>query len=786
MFDHNTMMFPRILLFTLAALLVLPCMLSGQSSVDLQQAFLDLSHDGVIMNISAHPDDEDGATLAYYRMKYGVKTYSVFFTRGEGGQNETGPELYEDLGVLRTAETLNAAKILGSEVRFLNFLDFGFSKTATEAFRKWGGRTEPLRRLVYFIRKLKPDVIFTYHNSIDGHGHHQAVAITAIDAFDAAADPAFFPEQLKEPGVTLWQPRKLFFRILDRTTADVVNDIKSVNVARNMSYFSIATEALKMHKTQGMDKVDWRQFTREQSLYKLMRSNSLYDRDTSTFFGGINFFTDEAMVEFASLRSELSKLNPGTPEDSLLHSIELLLEHVKSLRAAPNNSALANRLLDQWQEKLERLAGLICGVSVQFKCDDDVLVSKQKVNGMMEIFSDRGKISDVGSEFTLPEGWTIEKNGPFRQKKNAFVGSFALRVSDSPHLTLPKAVAQYNPIEWDQSIVVHVSWAINGSRLSLTTKEHVDVAPEQVLTVLPRTARVTEKGRTFEFILKNYLPHKTAGKVSVVAPLGWMTESSSFTVAAEDSEARGTIFVRPPRSVKDGDYKLQCKTEYALSEVTARSFAVDVAKGLTVGIVKSYDTTLEAAVEELGVSYKLLDAHDLENDDLSEFQTILVDIRAYLVREDLRKNNAHLLEYVKKGGNLVVMYQRDQEWKKEYAPYPLEMTRQRVTDEEAPVNVLHPEHPLFNTPNKIVNADWLGWKQERAVYFPTNVSPEYVQLLSSHDPDEPALSTGYLVANVGKGSYIYTSYVWYRQLKEMNPGAFRCFANMISYPQFRR
>ena len=195
--------------FPLAFLaLVFGCRVApAQDSVQIGQAFLDLSNDGVIMNISAHPDDEDGAALAYYRMKYGVKTYSLLFTRGEGGQNEKGPQLYEELGVLRSAETEAAGSILGTRVRFLNFMDFGYSKTATEAFRIWGGQMEALRRLVYVIRRYKPDILFTNHNTIDGHGHHQAVAITAIGAFDAAADSTLFPEQLREPGLTLWQPK---------------------------------------------------------------------------------------------------------------------------------------------------------------------------------------------------------------------------------------------------------------------------------------------------------------------------------------------------------------------------------------------------------------------------------------------------------------------------------------------------------------------------------------------------------------------------------------------------
>jgi hypothetical protein len=250
--------------------------------------------------------------------------------------------------------------------------------------------------------------------------------------------------------------------------------------------------------------------------------------------------------------------------------------------------------------------------------------------------------------------------------------------------------------------------------------------------------------------------------------------------------ARGRIRVIAPTGAKAGAYVLLFKTEYASSEVTVKVFDAAVADDVTVGIVESYDNTLEAVCDELGVQYRLLGEKDLHSDDLSRFQTIVIDIRAYLVRDDLKTNNTRLLEYVRNGGNLVVMYQRDQEWRPEFAPYPFDITRRRVTVEEAPIVMLDPGHPLLTTPNKIGEADWADWIQERGVYFPGNVPQQYTRLLSTNDPDEPPLTTGYLVADFGKGSYIYTSLVWYRELKESNPGAYRCFANMVSYPRRKK
>lgn len=778
----------------LILLLISSIQVWSQGSIELQQAFLDLSNDGVLMNVSAHPDDEDGAALSYYRMKYGVKTYSVLFTRGEGGQNEKGPELYEELGVLRTEETKAAATIIGAEPLFLNLVDFGFSKTATEAFGKWGGRTEVLRRLVYFIRKLKPDIIFTNHNTIDGHGHHQVVAITAIAAFDAAADSTFFPEQLREPGVALWQPRKLFFRNFSQSdqTADVANAIEEVDSIRHLSYLDIASNALRMHKTQGLDRANLRAFTRGLSRYKLIRASSFYDKDSTSFFSGIELWSDRQLADLAGTRQKLSRLRSDMPRDSLFLHISILLKEISDLQRGNPQSLLAKRLLSQWQTRLESLASLVCDIKVKFTLHDPVVVAKQKVECTLEISSDECAVSGgVRTHFNVPRGWALNEasaSAP-QMKPNRFAKDSEVVVGDNPIVTLPKSIKQYNPIEADQTIAVAVEYRVNGNKLSTSVAAEFEVAPQQTLAIEPQVASISsshlQAGKTFEYRVKNYLPHKTAGRVRVVAPPGWRAESASFVIEAEDSTVTGKLFVAPPDTASRGDYVLTFRTDYAFADVTVRVFDVAVAKDLRVGIIRSYDTVLESITKELGVRYKMLDESDLGAGDLSQFNSIVIDIRAYLVRDDLKKFNMRLLEYVKAGGNLIVMYQRDQEWKPEYAPFPFKISRRRVTVEEAPVTVLKPNHLLFNQPNAITDESWRGWKQERAVYFPIDVSDEYVQLLSSHDPDEPPLTTGYFVGDVGAGSYIYTSYVWYRQLKDMHRGALACFANMISYPTYR-
>ncbi len=763
---------------------------AGAQSVELSQAFLDLTNDAVVMNISAHPDDEDGATLAYYRMKYGVKTYSILFTRGEGGQNEIGPELYEELGVLRTEETVLAGEILGADVDFLNLQDFGYSKTATETFQKWGGSYEVLRRLVFVIRKYKPDVLFTNHNTIDGHGHHQAVAITAIAAFDAAADSTLFPEQLLLPGVTIWQPRKLYFRNFGRVdqTADVVNQIGEVNPIRSASYLDIAVQALNQHKTQGMDRADLRRWTRGLSLYRLVRSNSIYARDTTTFLGAIDLWKDQSLAPLIPIRKLLYNLRPVMPQDSLLEVVSEAFSQIDLARHAAT-SPYALRTITQWERELERLVAAACGTTATWKFQDNVVVPTQKVTSSFSITSEDCKLEGLRYSFTHPQGWAVnELRGGLKLGPNSLGRSFEVFVSDYATPTLPKTVAIYNPIETMQDVSILARFLVNGKGVQMRVRPTFEVAPFQLLDIQPKVTRMTPAdavgGRKFSYRLKNFTPRKIAGRISVQLPEGWRSEVVSFAIPKEDSSATGVLIVRPPKDVAAGQYTLRFRSEFSWSDATVNVFDVEADKRVKLGIVESYDNTLDAAATELGIPHARLKASDLAG-DLSSYTTIVLDIRAYLVRDDLRLNNHRLLEYVSNGGHLVVMYQKDQDWKPEYAPYPFRISRRRVTVEEAPVTVLQPGHPLFTSPNKISESDWDGWIQERGVYFPDDVPQQYARLLSSNDPDEPALTTGYLLAHPGKGSYIYTSYVWYRQLKEFNPGAYRNFINMISYPLYR-
>ena len=670
-----------------------------------------------IMNLSAHPDDEDGATLAYYRYKYGVKVYSVCFTRGEGGQNEIGPELYADLGVLRTAETERAAQIIGSDVYFLNFPDFGFSKTAKETFDFWG-KDSTIARLVYIIRKLKPDVLFTNHDSASGHGNHQAVGIAALQAFWLAADPNYHPEQLKEPGVGLFQPKKLFMRIFFQRDsllkADVVNAVSTDTLLIGKTAVQLAMEALAQHRTQGMDKVIASgRFGRffDSTRYVLVRSSGKFANVRNDFLGGLH-----------------------TPNETRLPLI-------------PSRPVLSVSL------------------------SDSIVVRNQKFT--LEI-KPLVPVANLAATLSLPKGWTSRRLED--QKKI----TYEISVASDARYTYPKVRYLYETIRTLPIITVGASFKQERKQESEEIPVFADVAPLQTISLSSQVFRVTDEPLKIPFAVKNYFPNKAAGRVEAIVPPGWDALNSVFVIGREDSVYTDSVTIIPPAALAQGTYPLRVYIDGDTATVTVKKFSVAVAPRLNVGIVQSYDDVFSKTLNDLKVAHRLLTENDLSSGDLRPYSAIIIDIRAYLFRPDLVKNNARLLEYVKNGGTLIVMYQRTDEWKPEYAPYPFSISRNRITVESAPVTVLKPENILFHYPNTIDSTAWDDWVQERSLYMPAAVPAQYDKLVSSSDPGEAPLDTGLLLAKYGEGTYLYTAYVWYRELKEVNKGAFRIFANMIS------
>ena len=729
----------------------------------------------VVMNLAAHPDDEDGNTLAYYRHHENAVAYSVIFTRGEGGQNEAGPELYERLGAIRTAETEAAARILGTQVFFLNFYDFGYSKSADETFAEWSrdrrgfwdtddpivsaeaGRERVTARLVYLIRKLKPDVLFTNHDTLTvgpntQHGHHQAVGNSAYDAFALAADPSFHPEQLEEDGIDLWQPQRLFLRQWRNpnnpdVSVPVGDPCPSRVLQAAYDCTDLAVRAAGQHFSQGFDKFAAR-FRADSTHFRLLREAAdapPVPQGTEDLAMGLPPNPHAAMALQFEQSGGYSLIN--RPDGGLSIRLE------PSLATPGETIVLVPEVVrGQWRSSL----------SVRLRGSIDTTV-------------------------------TVESDS-----------RVDLRVSPNAHTTFPAHRYQYDRYAIHSTTSFQIE---NGARRELL----LEVAPPVVIDLPPAPIRLSPGDNVIQVDVQTFDPAADSVQVGLaVIPDGGMTEVSFREYQLLTPEETQAVFrFSLPADVAPGRYRVAVQAMAGPTSAPAEPYvvirpaavlpAVHVAEGLRVGFVQSYGQVTENALRAMGANVTVLDSTALATSDFDDLDTIVLDIRAYLVRADLREHNDRLLQWVRRGGHLVVGYHKTFEWNpgrsgsffdidvvevpdEGWAPYPLTLGRSRVTREDAPVEVLQDDHVLFQSPHTITPDDWDDWVQERGLYFPREYDERYAELLAMNDPGEDALRGGLLLADVGEGTYLYSSLVWYRQLEALNPGAWRMFANLVSLP----
>ncbi len=745
--------------------------------VALHQALLDVGNPFRLLCVAAHPDDEDGATLAYYRMKYGVETHAVVATRGEGGQNESGPELYAELGVIRTREMMAAAAVEGARLHFLDLPEFGYSKTREETEAVWG-KNEALRRVVGIIRRVRPHVIITHHGRMKDHGHHQAIGAAVLEAFDAAADPSAFPT-MGAP----WQASRLFIRAWKAGPQSLENDISELEPARGKTYAEIAAEALRKHKSQGMQFFIDRYLTgRPKTWYDLVKGEAVPPASATGLFPG--FFAGLAL--------------PGGWSEEDVAAWRALTAHrgepdfARRVRATAWPGGSAPR------DARSRLMACLYGLRLALYPDDRIVISAQNLKV-------RGELRDFGARDFAFADFTLDAPGmgpaqsarrvPFDDDGVAVV-EFNVPVSAGA-LTLPAADHLYQPVSrWKNLRLSAKIEAPKGSFPKkndgappfrpISTATHVDVAPPLMITPRDAPLLMTRSGDhmvLLRLLLTNYAPSGRTGTLSLVLPRGWRADDAKKTVSfARGDEQRQVSFrLEAPPDLASGVYSvaLTANTGYKTA-VAIRVVDLAIPKGRHVGIVQSYDDTFAKTLTKMGVSHALIAPGDFTPALLDRFTTIIIDIRAYLNRPDLVSNNQALLDYVARGGSVMVMYQKTYEWKPAFAPYPIRLSHNRVTRENAPVTLLEPDHALFNTPNRILPADWDGWRQERGLYFPDQWDPAFTPLIACVDPGEEIPPGGCLIARYGRGVYLYTALGWYRQLRDLHPGALRVFANMLA------
>ena len=800
-----------------------PVQNSTPVKAELHQALLDLTNAATVMCVGAHPDDEDGTTLTFLRRKYGVHTVSLFSTYGEGGQNAVGPELYEALGVIRARETMEAARIQGSEPHFLGLKDFGYSKSAAEAFQVWG-HEEALRRMVFKIRELRPDVIITNHDTSTGHGHHQATGQLVLEAFDAAADPKRFPEQLSS--VSVWQPKRLFVRARGQAANNatpalapndkfVAIDPNELDPIRGTIYAAQALAALQKHATQGPWPASIAERLRGNASGKLPLIRYRLTREArgaATLPSEAKTFLDGLEVAFRA-----APTIDGRTLAEIVDQPDRVLNALIDWRRHTGPGALSGE--DQHRalmmaERTDHAIAVAAGITVKVSSQSDVLVPGTL--GRFTITVSNAGNRTVQIKKLLFEGWGDDVPLDPAEQLSADTETITpvdLVTPTTAAITLPSAEHLYDNLLFGHRFAAKGQLEIDGAKFSVRAENTFDVAPAvEITNVSPnpcvRTEATLSRCEGFQVALTNHLPKPFAGSLALTTMSRQHQHETSHQLHLAPLETRAQTLINrdspPPRetlserrqparvlvSIKTDPEQKALDRASSISEraITISYADARVAKGVRVGYLPSFDQTLKQSLETLGVLSDELSVPKIQQGDLGRYGTIILDNRAYFAHPELIAANAQLLKYVEQGGTLIVFYHKDSEWnpnpdrgRPQLAPYPIILDDERVTEEGAPIRFLQPNHRLLNYPNKILSVDFNNWIQERGLYYPKEWDSHYTELFASNDRGEKPLRGGLLVARYGRGEYIYTSMVWYRQLAAGVPGAYRMLANMISY-----
>src|SRR5215212_296299 len=490
---------------------------------ELHQALLDLTNAWTVMCVAAHPDDEDGSTLTILRRKYGIHTVSLFSTFGEGGQNAVGPELYEELGVIRARETMAAAEVQGSEPHFLGFRDFGFSKSAEETFRAWNEK-EVLRRMVLQIRLLRPDVIITNHDTTSGHGHHQATGRTVLVAVDAAADPQQFPEQLAQTGT--WQVQRLFVRFRGEAAAGaqvITLDPNETDRVRGTTYAQQALEGLHKHATQG----PWPKTVPpggarpiRYSLVKQAPNASPLPANPKTPVDGL------ALPEAVASKLVAPTIESKPLTEFIDRHLEVLVALLNAKRrgafTAPKDVVNTDpHRFNLMSSRLDDAIATVSGVSVALNPEDAVLVPGYESQiaavitngGVAEIQIKQLKFSGVGVHKGLD---AAEKMLPGTDTS----AEVKVPIPKNMNLTVPSSEHLYDGRLFGEPLKVEAELSIEGVSFHVENDTRRDVAPAvEIVHVDPSpyvtTPATSQKPLEFKVTLKNHLPSEFRGLLRI-------------------------------------------------------------------------------------------------------------------------------------------------------------------------------------------------------------------------------------------------------------------------------
>jgi len=785
---------------------------------------------GSVLYVAAHPDDENTRLLAYLANEKLYRTGYLSLTRGDGGQNLIGDEQGIDLGLIRTQELLSARRIDGAEQFFSRAYDFGFCKSSEEALRTWG-HEKVLSDAVWVIRKFKPDVIIARfpEDSRAGHGHHAASGIIAREAFDAAADPAKFPEQLTQ-GVTVWQAKRLLWNTFNFGNTNTTSDdqfkleVGMFNPLLGKGYGEIAALSRSQHKSQGFGVPAQRGTAVE--YFTTVKG----DKPVNDLMDGVNLTWDRAgNNELSNITGKvISDFSPEHPEQSVTGLVNLYRAVM-----AIKDGYWKTQKLKEIQNCIEAASGLFFDATSnnQFAVAGDSLKITMTANNrlginikqidvhigdMVLVLGEPKKNVNLSANKTLLLPSDTRYTQPFWLEKPMDKGSF--NVTDQQQIGMaeierPGVSFQVNidgiDFNFEKPLRYKYTDPVRGELYQpVSILPCADLKFEKDIYLLKEKDSmhvdlrvVPNINRAGNLIIQTTFEDKKTGKENIHNfPIKDLSKDIPvfFEVALPNNiSTQGNVTVHA--SIKDVNSKVVCSNTFKRiinydhipsivyqKEATTKSVFADIKiNGKLLGYIPGAGDKVPQALEEMGYKVILLNENSIKAGNLKQYDAIVAGVRAYNTNEWMNNVYDALMKYVAEGGILLVQYNTSNQIgpvKSKMAPYPFTISRNRVTDEEATVNFLLPNHPALNYPNKITQKDFEGWIQERSIYNAEKMDDNYQHILSMKDPGEGEQEGSLIIANYGKGRFIYTGLVFFRELPAGVPGAYRLFANLIARP----
>ncbi|WP_340199045.1 PIG-L family deacetylase [Ascidiimonas sp. W6] len=804
------------------------------SSSDIYESIKKLNFLGTALYIAAHPDDENTRLISYISNEIKARTAYLSITRGDGGQNLIGTELRELLGVIRTQELLEARRIDGGEQFFTTANDFGYSKHPDETLKLWN-KEEVLKNVVWTIRNFKPDVIinrFDHRTPGTTHGHHTSSAMLSVEAFDLAGNAKIFEDQLDF--VSTWQPKRLFFNTSwwfygSQEKFEKADKSKMLQVDagvfyphKGLSNGEIAALSRSSHSSQGFGSRGSRGTDYE--YVEFLKGD--FPKNKNNLFDGIN--TTWSRVEggeaIASILTDIEKdfnfKNPAFHIPKLVEAYKLIqnlkddywsvqkIKEIKSIIAACAGlyleASAKNASTTHGEEFMVAIEAVNRGgKNIFFK---EIIITPNQ--DRLKVFKKLELNKRLNTEIKAKTRYLQPYTAPYWLLNKGSLGMYTvddLNMIGKPETPRAVKATFYLVVEgveipFQRELVYKYTDPKKGE-----IYQPFEVLPEATTSIADKVNIFADsKAKIIPVKIKAHKKNVT-GTISLKVPEEWKVTPSqvSFTIERQNEEATIPFKITPPASESEGSLEpiLEingASLSYELTEINydhipkqsvlipsvARVVRLNIqTAGTNIAYIAGAGDAIPESLQQIGYNVRIIDPASIEQGSLSDFDAIVVGIRAYNVIESLKYKQKHLLSYVKDGGNLIVQYNTSGRRGidiENLAPFPLEISRDRVTDENAEVTFLAKNHSLLNFPNTITKDDFKGWVQERGLYFPNKWDAAFTPLLSMNDKGETPKQGSLLVAKYGKGNYIYTGLSFFRELPAGIPGAFKLFANMLS------